>query len=277
MQGQAAGVTIRNPSTANLLIDSLDRTYGTPGDFTINKNYSILNGYFHRLAVSEVILSWSVPNVSFDLDTNRITIITGADPNARIFPVEFEDGSYTIATVLDTLVEALNTQGSGITFSITQGPGCKVLSGTGAFRIGDTPLARLMNFTLDTNGTAFPVINPVLLPYTYIDFVSSDLTYNQSLKDATTSNFDQNVLYRWNFAWDGPSPLDTYGYPILQGYQRFVSRRALAFPKQIRWESNMPVGQISFKVYSSQGSLLLPSQTQNGELEWAMTLLVSEN
>ena len=58
------GTTIRNPSTANLLIDSSDRDGGTSANFTIQKKNSILNGFFSRLAVSEVILNWSVPNIS---------------------------------------------------------------------------------------------------------------------------------------------------------------------------------------------------------------------
>jgi hypothetical protein len=273
MELQSKGVTIRNPSTANLLIDSLDRTYGTSADFRINKNYSILNGFFNRLGVAEVVLNWGVNNVSAATENTGLSVTVGA----TTYIVELEDGAYTIASCLDTLVQALNTEATGVTFSLVAGAGIKVLHGTGAFTINATNLASQLNLKTSISGTDFPVSNPVLLPYTYVDFVSSELTYNQSLKDAATNFFDQNVLYRWNFGWDVPSPVDTYGYPILQGYQRFVARRALPFPKQIRWESNMPVGQISFKVYSSQGTLLLPSQTQNGELEWSMTLLVSEN
>ena len=126
-------------------------------------------------------------------------------------------------------------------------------------------------------GNDFPINCPKLLPYTYIDFVSNSLTYNQALKDATTNAVSNNVLYRWYFANDNvPQVLDAYGYPIYQGYQRFIARRALPYPKQIRWVSNQPIGQIQFQVYSSQGTVLSSAEVAGGEFEWAMTLLVSE-
>ena len=274
-----SGTTIRNPSTANLLIDSVDRPNNQQSaDFTINKKYSILNGFFSRMAVSEVVLDWCVDNVSAATDNNVFTIrIDGTN-----FSVIVPDDTYTIADILNKLVSLLNALG-GPTFSIIPpgGAGGYVgsasLASTAIFSIIETNLSRELNFTVDTDGLVFIVNCPVLLPYTYIDFISNDITYNQALKDATTNDFEQNVLYRWYFAWDGPAPADAYGYPIYQGYQRFITRRTLPFPKQVRWEANMPVGQLSFQVYSSQGTILLPSQTQNGEMEWKMTLLVSED
>ena len=37
--------TFRNPSTANLAIDSRDRTSGTSSDFTITLNQNIMTGF----------------------------------------------------------------------------------------------------------------------------------------------------------------------------------------------------------------------------------------
>jgi len=274
MEKQDKGVTIRNPATANLLIDSIDRTSGSSADFIIRKNYSILNGFFHRLGVSEVILDWCVDNISAATDNNTFEVTTGSGT----FTVTLADGSYTVEQTLNAIITALNAAaGIGVTFSITAGVGFSILHGTAAFTVLQTNLSQQLNIVVGVNSVDHPVNCPVILPYTYIDIVSPELTYNQSLKDATTNYFEQNVLYRWYFAWDGPAPVDGLGYPILQGYQRFVARRVLPFPKQIRWENNIPVGQLSFQVYSSQGTILLPSQTQNGELEWKMTCLVSEN
>lgn len=269
------GITIRYPATANLLIDSIDRSSGSSADFVINKNYSILNGFFHRLAVSEVVLDWCVDNVSAAAGNNTLTVL---DSTSASFTVTVPDGSYTVESLLDVLVVLLNDDIKGQVFSIaTTTAGYVELSSTENFTIEEGALQAQLNLLFGEEGTAFPVNCPVILPYTYIDFISPELTYNQALKDATTNYVEQNVLYRWYFAWEVPAPVDGYGYPIFQGYERFIARRVLPFPKQIRWENNIPIGQISFQVRSSQGAVLTPSQTGNGELEWKMTLLVSEN
>jgi hypothetical protein len=264
------GITIRYPATANLLIDSIDRTTGSSADFIITKNYSILNGFFHRLAVAEVILDWCVDNVSEAAGNNTLTVL---DSTSASFTVTVPDGNYTVKSLLDTLVTLLNAAIAGQTFSIQDTSGGYVeIESTENFTVEEGGLQTQLNIPFGVEGVAFPVKCPVLLPYTYIDFISPELTYNQALKDATTNYVEQNVLYRWYFAWESPPPVDGYGYPIFQGYERFIARRVLPFPKQIRWENNIPIGQISFQVRSSQGEVLT-----NGELEWKMTLLVSEN
>jgi hypothetical protein len=70
--------------------------------------------------------------------------------------------------------------------------------------------------------------------------------------------------------------LDSLGYPIYQGYKRFIQRRPIAFPKQIKWDNNIPIGQLSFQVLDDNGRILSPDVVQ-GEMEWQMTCLVSEN
>lgn len=273
MNSQPSGITIRYPATANLLIDSIDRTSGTSADFVINKKYSIMNGFFHRLAVTEVVVDWCVDNISATTKNNILTV----DIAAVISTVTLDDGSYTVAQALDALIIKLNASALGVTFSLTDGPGYKILHGDGNFAIVETDLSIQLNLYSGVADTDFDINCPVLLPYTYIDITSPELTYNQALKDTTTNDFEQNVLYRWYLAWDTPVAVDAYNYPIYQGYERFIARRVLPFPKQIRWENNMPVGQLSFKVFSSNGLLLSPAQTGNGEFEWKMTLLVSEN
>jgi hypothetical protein len=272
------GVTVRNSSTANLLIDSRDSITGLnySANFTIQKKSSILNGFFSRLAVSEVVVQWNNYNISTASYGNGVLTVNigGTDyTNAPLAP-----GNYTVAECLDALVIALNAAVGGAgTFSITQGRGFAFLTCTVAFTVEQSPLAEQLQLDVFNSLTSNPVIAPFLLPYHYIDFVSNELTYNQALKDATTSIIDRTVLYRWNFSWDDNSERDAYGYPIIQGYKKFRSRRDIAFPKQIRWENNMPIGQISFQVYDSNGNLIPASLAQFGKLEWGMTLLVSED
>jgi len=291
------GTTIRNPSTANLLIDSSDREGGTSANFIIQKKNSILNGFFSRLAVSEVILNWSVPNISSATQNDVFTI--NIDGVGEISALVL-DGNYTVAQALEAIVEDLNNQGNlppNTTFVLgnVSGPGTLVTLTTTelqtVFTVQDTFLARQLGFTTfnGLDDTSVPIRGaPFLLPYRYIDFVSNDLTYNQALKDATTTTYDRTVLYRWYFAWSDSPQLDSLGFPILQGYTRFCARRDIPFPKQIRWENNMPIGQISFQVFNDQGELLIPSQVQPvdnestppttySNMEWGMSLLVSED
>jgi hypothetical protein len=268
------GVTVRNSSTANLLIDSRDSGFGYPGNFTIAKKSSILNGFFSRLAVSEVVLQWNNYNVSPSFNNSTLIVNIGGTE----YTVTIAAGNYTVAECLDALVLVLNAAVGGAgTFSVTQGFGNAFLACTVAFSVEPTVLAGLLSLNVTNALSSNPVLAPFLLPYSYLDFVSNELTYNQALKDATTTDADRTVLYRWYFAWDDNSERDAYGYPIIQGYKKFCVRKGLPFPKQIRWENNMPIGQISFQVYSSQGNLLTASETQYGKLEWAMTLLVSED
>jgi hypothetical protein len=64
------------------------------------------------------------------------------------------------------------------------------------------------------------------------------------------------------------------------GYKPFTLRRLYSPPKQIRWESNLPIGNISFQVFGDDGQLAT-RMVKNfpGTIpgcNWLMTLQVSE-
>ena len=156
-----------------------------------------------------------------------------------------------------------------------------LVSTIGTFEILQTNLSNQLGLT-DQVDSGFDIEHLVQAPdlrnYSYIDFLSSQLTYNQKLKDASTNAADNNVLCRWYFAWDNPPQLDGYGFPILQGYTSFVERRLFNPPKQIRWESNMPIGQLSFQIVDENGFLLSATEPNIGAyFTWQMTLQVSED
>jgi len=104
------GVPIRQPSTANLMVDSQNRAtidlsgnveYGTPANFYINKRQSILNGYFTRIGVTEVVLEWFQPNVNNEEDengfySNQFAITDASGTHAITIPVGF----YNVYTLL---------------------------------------------------------------------------------------------------------------------------------------------------------------------------------
>jgi hypothetical protein len=119
--------------------------------------------------------------------------------------------------------------------------------------------------------------NSSLLQFKYLDFVSNQLTYNQELKDSSTSLQQRDVLFRW-YLTQQPSPYpDKYGFPIYPTYAPFYERRPIAFPKQIKWSNNQPIGQIQFEVYAQDNAVINNYVLLDSEgYDWGMTMLVSE-
>lgn len=278
MDNIRSGTTIRQPSTANLMISSLDRTSGKSTDFSISKQQNILSGYFTRFGVVEISLDWCVPNISEYLQNRTLVVEIGTNP---AFTVNVPQGHYTVQTLLDALVIVLNTNTYGAVFSITGPNNLKSLTSTVNFNILPGALQSALNLATDEEALGFPVFCPNLCPYPYIEFTCSNLTYQQGLKDATTAPNTRDVLYRWVFGWDECSPYDSYGYAINQSYLPFITRRYLSYPKQIKWDSQQPIGQLQFEVYDSNGYIVqvadpIAAGGSEGELEFYMTLLVSE-
>lgn len=282
MERSHSGVQIRVPATANLMIDSTDRTSGATADnFIINKNNSILNGFFHRIAATEVVLDWGVPNISAALGNNTFSV----EVATNIYTVTILDGFYTVEQLLNELIVLLNAADVGVTFGLANtNPAAVYIKAGGVYTVRPGKLASQLDLkpSADINILGYRVVNPDLRAFTYLDFVSSQLTYNQELKDATTAPSDKNVLLRWYFALDdvGGLALDTYGFPILQGYKQFICRRIFPVPKQIRWNAAQPVGQLGFEVYGSDDRLVsasVPLALSGNQFDWLITLQISEN
>lgn len=294
--GVEKGTTIRQPSTANLMVDSADRDETrnpSAWEFQITKNQSLFNGFFSRIGATEVVMEWNEPNVRYDLSNNWVKATMGGTD----YVVTIPDGSYTIARALKYIASAFQDisgasgygcatgtlqQGgfSGLLFLRTAPP-----ANTPMFlRTG--PLVNALDFQtfktnvagnlapLDISGNFFPAINPDLRLYRYIDITSEDLTYAQDLKDNSTQPYNRDVLVRWYMDDDVPEQLDEFGFPIYMGYIPFRRRRLYNPPKQIKWDADLPVGNLRFACYDNEGQLLLPSSSFTN---WLMTLQLSEN
>jgi len=276
------GVSIRYPSTANLMIDSNDRNitqYPVPWDFVINKNNSILNGFFTRIGVAEVVLNWNIFNVQPLTTGITFTITKGGTTHTAslggLSPSSGDEvgGFFTVADALNAICAYMNGANAfndpGL-FEIVKDPATGIVwmqtSDGSDFIIVETPLMLRLGFNATDGAIDVPghqIYNPPnLLPFRYIDIVSTNLTYNQELKDATTSTLNRDVLCRWYFANDNvPQALDVYGFPIYQGYTAFYIRRLFNPAKQVRWQSNMPIGQLDFQVYTDDGALVTKYDT----------------
>lgn len=302
--GSRGSVTIRPPATANLMIDSTDRNesiFPSPYEFQITKRESILNGFFNRIATTEVVLEWCYDNINSSnnalfIDISGVGGNTFSDAN---YQVQITSGTFNVAQVLAQIVAALNldTATTGATFTLVPSSsnplGFTGIDCSGAvFNMwpANPVLVQKLQTQLDfIDWTDVPggedlrkftyLLCPDIRPFRYIDFVSSDITYAQNLKDSSTATIPRDILCRWYFADDSPENLDSCGFPILQGYTSFVRRRIFNPPKQIRWDNNLPIGNLSFQVYDPDGVVLtlLPGVTTADDTNWLMTLQVSEN
>lgn len=284
--GVEKGTTIRYPSTANLMVDSADRNTSlnpTPWDFQITRPQSIVNGYFSRIGATEVVFDWCFDNVSSALGNNTFVAV---DSSGVTHTTVLPDRITTVAQLLENLVTAMNDQTGAYTnpawpaqydFAIIQDDGF-VFIGSGAvreFEITQTPLSLQLDFEqYDVQDLLQRINCPDLRPYKYLDITSSDLTYPQDLKDSSTQEMNHDVLVRWYFSDDVPEQIDAYGFPILMGYTRFSRRRLYNPPKQIKWDSDLPVGNLRFQVYDEAGNLVT---IPDADTQWRMTLQLSEN
>ena len=301
--GVEKATLIRVPAIANLMIDSEDRPLVedasgvgliTPWNFQINKNQQLINGFFSRIGVTEVVLEWCIPNISKSLGNQELGIY---DSSGQLVVVEVPEGSYTVKGALDAVVDLLTAAAlPGYTWTVAQDAGLVFLDGGGtrtfsvaaselALKLGLNPIPSDPDISALVQRTSFNesrvVQCPDLRPYRYIDFICSQLTAVQDVKDASTSPDDRDVLVRWYFAYDEAPPLDAYGFPILMGYQKFVTRRLYNPPKQIKWEQSQNVGGfLKFEVYGDLGNLVEYKSTSflntPDRSNWLMTLQLSE-
>jgi len=298
------GQTIRQPATANLMLDSQDRDverFPFTNDFTISKNQSILNGFFTRLGTTEVVMDWGVPNVSADASNNFINMTLGTTRVAIPLAPGFYNAFDMITTVAKKANDLSGTTGVGVQIAfidpVTFGgvafahPGNIAWVSTGGniqFHGGGIG-PYLFPGILGDDTTDFPLVPlPQVLAstdidlrkYRYLDIVSENLTYNQDLKDDATNRSNRNVLCRWYMSYDNPEPSDEFGYPVRMGYRPFELRRIFNPPKQIRWDARQPVGQVSLQVYCDDnngpgGGNLWPDDGLY--FDYLMTIQASEN
>jgi len=294
---------IRMPSTANLQLDSADRNATlnpSPWDFQIQRNNSILNGFFTRIGTTEVVLEWKYGN-GRSIGTINVDLAGVGNNDIELSQAfGFDPIFYTYEQALNTFVTLCNdafgypawAPGDPVPNNgfyilenqpilISGNPqGIGVAANVGGVTTNTTftgPGVDPMGFTSNITVPLQPITIPDLRAVRYLDFISPQLTYNQELKDSSTKTLVRDVLCRWYFAYDNPPVLDGYGFPILMGYTPFCLRRTFNLPKQIRWDPAQPIGNLTFQVYDDQDNLFSTIDIQpRSDSQWLMTLQVSE-
>lgn len=305
------GVDIRNPSTAIFGISSFDR-YATvaernnrengvggtsPNTAVISSRQNFLAGYFTRIALTEVVLRWTLPTITFN--NNRMLIgyqPGGVGPlSAYLLTVTGTLGWYNPTTLAAYLQAAIRTATGNAGFLLVSDPLTGQFGATSAntdkfiFRpyvLSSEPnrigLYEMMNWT-PQSAIEFKTSQasgvPTMLRTQFVDIVCSQLTANQSVKDSDTGLVARDVLCRV-YLNDGFTQ-----DPELLGSQPFTLHRQYSFPKQIKWDPKSPVGgYLKFDLYDDQGYIISSGAGGAGGAEydslvigdWNITLQLSE-
>jgi hypothetical protein len=329
IRGEHSAMTERSPAYAILAIDSEDRfkdyeearlaTSGSynfsPYDFQITKNESMMNGFFTRLALTEINFPWTIPNINGRTMDIGVEFQVGAGP-VQQFILTLDVGFYKpseIAAAIEAEVQALDL--ALATFSMTYGTAFPVFSDLDKMPLFSytIPIGVSLAFLpMAYNSAAYPYPSSTkqlfdLLGFTdlntvldiggaigkttycqamrYVDIVCNQLTYNQALKDTMSQSVARDTLCRL-YVGDGPytgtstvDPSDPDFCP--PGCAPFTIYRQFTNPKFIRWMPNQPVqGNLQFEVYNDSGERLDNIDAVGEETDtanWSMTLLCSED
>ena len=317
-------ITQRPTSTAVLAIDSEDRfndytesrrfdpLLANNYSFTIRKNESIMNGFFTRLGITELVFPWVIPNINRKtcIITVRFQIGAGVETFTNIVvPIGFYTPAQ-LASALQVLIRAID--GSLAAFTMTYGAenGLPVFiyntnnpnvgiafapmsydSTLYPFPPSTKQLFDVLGFISSNNTITIPPGNndysgglTFAQAIRYIDITCSQLTGNQALKDTMSQPIARDVLCR---VYIGGAPGEqstvsaassTFCPP---GCAPTTIYRDFASPKQIQWIPNQPVpGYLKFDVYDDTGAPLSESDSfysGANNCPWSFTMLVSEN
>ena len=313
-------VTIRPSSTAVLAIDSADRypTYQddwesdtSPYSFTITRNQAILNGFFTRIALTEFVFPFYLPNINAYTNTLYFKKNGGATAEADI-PIGFYTPT-ALAAAVQTMLQANGFAAATCVYQISpSSPGfppgsffidtntadtIQFVRGAGPVATTNTTLDRFQLFDLmrldglDSNQVGGRTTQCKYIEY--IDVVCTQLTYNQDLKDSSSAPNNRDVLARIYIETENDQPNAVYQggafLPLtdtIPGCYPFTIYRQFKTPKQILWNKAQSLGNIKFELFDNNGQPLgapfTPGDPNNPVVtgsypDWRMTLLVSEN
>jgi hypothetical protein len=296
-------ITQRPTSTALFTIDSEDRYENytearlaliSPYDFSITLPASLLNGFFTRLAVSEIVFPWNVPNINKKTKQIIVRVQNLVVPGPPVdTEIELLTGFYTPAQLAAEIQRLVR-------FSVANMGAFVMEYGNYAGYAIDAPVFSYASVDLNY-GVAFLPMTPLSTdwPYNdqsrqlfdvlgfstentiadalsaglgrsggptfaqacrYVDIVSPQLTYNQALKDGSSQRTVRDALVRLYLL--DPANIQSTTVPSSAtfcppGCAPTIVYRNFTQPKQIQWLPNQPiVGALRFQVYDDEGDLL---------------------
>jgi hypothetical protein len=301
-----SATTIRQPAYAEILVDSMDRykqgstsfvepISTTSSSWRTNLPQYVLNGYFTRLAITQIQFAWNLPTIITGYNDEFVLV----DSNVGDVTITLPQGYYTpnvMATTLqaqirtatgDTDYTVTFTEGSFVISNSTLGTECCPqggdLNGTAEERIASRCLHTL-GFQEVQSATVTDTFNPyvgtvpTMLATRYIDILSSYISKFQDVKDSSTQtslNYNNKIarIYacppsnRIEIAPDaGPSA------------NPFIMTIDYATPKMIMWNPDEALSNFDIQLRDENGDFVpfLIDGTQGYGCEYAFTMLASE-
>ncbi len=282
MNAPGQGTTIRQPATAQLLVDSLDRfSNGYPltaaeaqvnssSQWRLSLQQIVLNGYVTRLAVSQIQLRWNLPTIVTDYnDFFKINF------DGTVYDVQLLSGWYDVDTMATELENQINAVTPGGTFTVTWDTLYGVFNidaGAAHTAFIVPPLARdvIVRRTLHTLGLLagtpanqeFRGMTPTMLATRYMDICSSYLTKFQRIKDSNTlpSNITSTCIARV-YATSLNSvasykPETALANAQSPGDAPFIVTVDYTFPKQIAWNPQEGISNFDIEIRDEEGELV---------------------
>lgn len=320
-------VDIRVPSVALLSINSADRykpnslvdrynnpangapyALTSPADFTITIPQNLMNGYFTRMAVTQILMPFNWAAVSNSTNGIYINFQPGGAGAVTQYLVTLASsataaipGTPSAANLASSLQTAIRAATGSTTFTVVY---TTTNISVFTFASGNTDKFYFSRWTSPTGVNAFTLfevygmsasqvlatslqgtfgINTYRTPY--IDIVCEQITANQALRDAsTTSGAGRTLLSRVYMCNDNASVSS-----ITFTSAGIIFQKTYSVPKQISWPANQPLGgSLRIQLLDAQGYVLTNGANYNdagGNLgnmcdvnmpDWSMVLQVSE-
>jgi hypothetical protein len=296
--GEHPGVPARPPASAHLLVSSTDR-YATQYDrlqlpttsanWRLNKQGYLLNGYFTRLAVTQIQFQWNLPTIAEDVN-DILTFEYDGNAFSAILSAGFYSGALLAAELQTEMNTAAGLPANTITVIYSPDNWFVMDAGAGHTLQIDSfdptvvgALANIQNRLLVTLGftteweTAAQTLTGGIAPLLWtrwVDICSTTLTKFQRVKDATTlpQNITSDVIARVyavppNVSQNAAQPGQLFSYP-------WVMTIDYNTPKHIKWSPDEAISNFDIQVRDEFGTLI--PWTEEFATEYQLTILASE-
>ncbi len=302
-----SGTPIRMPATAVLTVDTADRlNYDANGfaiapsavnNLYINTQQTLVQGYFTRLALTELNMNWNIPNVNSRNNTLTVRLYDGAGGSTDLTVSVPTDTFYLPSALATALQLVLNTQIALLPAPYpARYPVMSVIydNTTNSFSIQNSivangfliipknigamdDLCNMMGFGAIPSGVSAKSLwigGYATMAYTpYFDIISRQLTKKQNVNDNSTStNTGRNLLARIYLTPDGitttpayePSSTPPYTaiVPTLLPCRPFTIHREFQVPKQIFWDTKEFLNVVDLTLTDYKGNTLYEVPTE---------------
>jgi hypothetical protein len=303
-----SATTIRQPAYAEILVDSMDRYKQgstsfidpiptTSSSWRTNLPQYVLNGYFTRLAITQVQFAWNLPTIITGYNDKFILI----DSNVGDVTITLPQGYYTpnvMATTLQALIRLATTDND---YSVVFAEGSFVISNTNAgteccpqggdFSSPDeneriyARCLHTLGFQLVQSATFNDTFNPyvgttpTMLATRYIDILSSYISKFQDVKDSSTQTgllFNNKIARIYAVP---PSNRIEIAPDAGPSANPFVMTIDYATPKMIMWNPDEALSNFDIQLRDENGDLVpfLINGNVGYGCEYAFTMLASES